>query len=108
MLISEGIEPKLEASRYLDKEDNENELKQVLGDTTAAYNLTPDDVLIIGKNGMLISGPNSRCGMAASKDTNQPQVLHASTCKCTDKSCLIGTTRCCWCSTWRCMAGTCS
>eukprot|EP01050_Picozoa_sp_SAG11_P026897 SAG11_NODE_6610_length_1279_cov_2.032203_2_plen_50_part_00 len=29
MLIAEGIEPKLEASRYLDKEDNENELKQV-------------------------------------------------------------------------------
>ena len=60
MLIAEGIEPKLEASRYLDKEDNENELKQVLGDTSAAYNLTPDDVMITGKNGMLIVGPNSR------------------------------------------------
>eukprot|EP01050_Picozoa_sp_SAG11_P026896 SAG11_NODE_6610_length_1279_cov_2.032203_1_plen_59_part_10 len=33
---------------------------QVLGDTWAAYNLTPDDVLISGKNGMLISGPNAR------------------------------------------------
>ena len=60
LMIAEGLEPKLEASRYLDGEDNENELKQVLGDTQGAYNLTPDDVLITGKNGMLIAGPNSR------------------------------------------------
>lgn len=60
LIIAEGLEPKLEASRYLDGEDNENELKQVLGDTQGAYNLTPDDVLITGKNGMLIAGPNSR------------------------------------------------
>ncbi len=45
---------------YLDGEDNENELKQVLGDTQGAYNLTPDDVMVTGKNGMLIAGPNSR------------------------------------------------
>jgi hypothetical protein len=60
MLIAEGIEPKMEASRYLDKEDNECELKQVLGDTQGAFNLTPDDVMITGKNGMLICGPNSK------------------------------------------------
>jgi len=60
MGIAEGIEPKMEASRYLDKEDNECELKQVLGDTQGAFNLTPDDVMITGKNGMLIVGPNSK------------------------------------------------
>jgi len=60
MFISDGIKPKLEASRYMDREDNENELKQVLGDTDAAYNLSPDDVLIVGRNGVLISGPGSR------------------------------------------------
>ena len=60
MLIAEGIEPKMEASRYLDKEDNECELKQVLGDTQGAFNLTPDDVMITGKSGMLIVGPNSK------------------------------------------------
>ena len=56
LMIAEGIKPKLEASQYFDGEDNENELKQVLGDTQAAYNLTPDDVLITGRNGMLIAG----------------------------------------------------
>lgn len=29
IFISDGIIPKLEASRYMDREDNENELKQV-------------------------------------------------------------------------------
>jgi hypothetical protein len=60
LLIADAIMPKLEASQYLDGEDNENELKQVLGDTQGAYNLTPDDVLITGRNGMLIAGPNSK------------------------------------------------
>ena len=60
IFISDGIKPKLEASRYMDREDNENELKQILGDTDAAYNLSPDDVLIVGRNGVLISGPGSR------------------------------------------------
>lgn len=31
-----------------------------LGDTDCAYNLSPDDVLIRGKTGLLIVGPNSR------------------------------------------------
>ena len=60
IFVSDGIKPKLEASRYMDREDNENELKQVLGDTDAAYNLSPDDVLIVGRSGVLISGPGSR------------------------------------------------
>lgn len=60
LLIADAIMPKLEASQYLDGEDCENELKQVLGDTQGAYNLTPDDVLITGRNGMLIAGPNSK------------------------------------------------
>jgi hypothetical protein len=59
LLIAEGIEPKMEASRYMDREEHENELKQVLGDTDCAYNLSPDDVLIRGKSGMLIVGPNA-------------------------------------------------
>jgi hypothetical protein len=60
IFIADGIKPKLEASRYMDREDNENELKQVLGDTDAAYNLSPDDVLIVGRNGVMIAGPGSR------------------------------------------------
>ena len=60
LLVAEGIEPKMEASRYMDREEHENELKQVLGDTDCAYNLSPDDILIRGRNGLLIVGPNSR------------------------------------------------
>jgi hypothetical protein len=60
VLIADGIKPKLEASRYMDREENENELKQVLGDTEAAYNLSPDDLLIVGRNGILVVGPDSQ------------------------------------------------
>ena len=48
LIIAEHIEPKMEASRYMDREENENELKQVLGDTDCAYNLSPEDLLIRG------------------------------------------------------------
>ena len=44
LIIAEGVEPKLEASMYLDGEDNENELKQVLGDIHNAYDLGEDGV----------------------------------------------------------------
>ena len=45
------------AEFYLDKGQNENEIKQVLGDTYAAHDVDGETVLIIGRNGTLISGP---------------------------------------------------
>ena len=35
--------------------------RQVLGDTQAAYNLTPDDVMVTGKNGMMVRHSAFRC-----------------------------------------------
>jgi hypothetical protein len=65
--------------RYLDRSDNENELKQVLGELVSAFDIGDDDVLIIGRDGtlapsfitglngldlhaagMLLSGPNCK------------------------------------------------
>ena len=60
MLIAESVKPKLEACEYLDGEDMECELKQVLGDTFGAFELTEEDVLITGRNGMLIAGPGAK------------------------------------------------
>lgn len=50
------------AEKFMDKEANENELKQVIGDTHASYQLSPDDeVLIVGRNGMVLcSGDTQR------------------------------------------------
>jgi len=45
----------LKAEHYLDKEANENELKQVIGDTHAAYDLSDTEVLVVGRNGMLLA-----------------------------------------------------
>ena len=39
LILAEEVEPRMRAAKYLDKEDYENELKQVLGDTHAAHDL---------------------------------------------------------------------
>mmetsp|Transcript_10807 Transcript_10807/g.26463 ORF Transcript_10807/g.26463 Transcript_10807/m.26463 type:complete len:893 (+) Transcript_10807:104-2782(+) len=60
MVIAEAIDPKLNGEEYMDRGDNENELKQVIGDIQSAHNIGADDVLILGRDGMLFAGPNSR------------------------------------------------
>ena len=58
MIVAEHIEPFLPAEEYMDREDNENELKQVLGDLHAAYDIGEDGVLIVGRDGMIVAGAN--------------------------------------------------
>jgi len=48
VILASEITPKLLAEQYMDKEDNENELKQVLGDTDSAKDISKEQVLIIG------------------------------------------------------------
>ena len=60
MIIANEITPHLTAEEYMDKGEYENELKQVLGDTRAAYDISEHDTLIFGSNGLLVAGPNSR------------------------------------------------
>ena len=57
-LIAAHIRPKLDAKRYMDGEDLENELKQVIGEVKSSHNLSTEDVLILGRHGMLVAGPN--------------------------------------------------
>ena len=58
-IVADTITPKVAAEDYLDKEDNENELKQVLGDVRSAHDLSEDDVIIMGRDGVLLAGPNA-------------------------------------------------
>eukprot|EP00001_Collodictyon_triciliatum_P167534 29600_3 len=60
LLTCEAIDPKLNAEEYMDRGDNENELKQVIGDVLNCHNIGADDVLILGRDGLLFAGPNSR------------------------------------------------
>lgn len=60
LLIANEITPHLTAEEYMDKGDYENELKQVLGDTRAAFDISEHDTLIFGSQGLLIAGPNAR------------------------------------------------
>lgn len=52
---SRGEERMPTAEEFLDRGENENEIKQVIGDTQASFQLSPDDeVFILGKNGMIL------------------------------------------------------
>lgn len=60
LIIANEITPHLTAQEYMDKGEYENELKQVIGDTKAAYDISEHDTLIFGAYGLLVAGPNSR------------------------------------------------
>ena len=58
LIIANEITPHLTAEEYMDKGEYENELKQVLGDTRAAFDISEHDTLVFGAHGLLIAGPN--------------------------------------------------
>jgi len=60
LVIANEITPHLTAEEYMDKGEYENELKQILGDTRSAFDISEHDTLVFGANGLLIAGPNSR------------------------------------------------
>ncbi|KAF0700918.1 Aste57867_8566 [Aphanomyces stellatus] len=60
LIIANEITPHLTAEEYMDKGEYENELKQVIGDTRAAFDISEHDTLVFGSFGLLIAGPNSR------------------------------------------------
>ncbi|RYG56134.1 hypothetical protein EON66_03645 [archaeon] len=60
LIVANEITPHLTAEEYMDKGDYENELKQVLGETRAAFDISEHDTLIFGSHGLLIAGPNAR------------------------------------------------
>jgi len=60
LIIANEIEPHLTAEEYMDKGEFENELKQIIGDTKAAYDISEKDTLIFGGHGLLLCGPHAR------------------------------------------------
>ena len=60
VICAERIHPKEKAEFYMDKEDNENELKQVPGDTQSAHDLGEDELIVIGMFGILVAGTDSK------------------------------------------------
>ncbi|KAF4321992.1 hypothetical protein BBO99_00003277 [Phytophthora kernoviae] len=59
LLTASGIAPKLPAREYLDRGEKENELKQVLGELHSVHDIGLDDKLLVGREGMLLAGPNA-------------------------------------------------
>jgi WD repeat-containing protein 35 len=64
-LVAARVAPALPAAAYLDRGVYENELRQLLGEPRGAWDLSPQDVLVIGSAGLLLAGPNSGSHEAA-------------------------------------------
>ena len=60
LIIANEVTPHLTAEEYMDKGAYENELRQVLGDTRAAFDISEYDTLVFGSSGLLLAGPNAR------------------------------------------------
>ena len=60
IIIADKISPFASAETYLDREAHENELCQVIGDVQTCHFLSDVDLLIIGRSGVLMAGPNAR------------------------------------------------
>ena len=60
LIIANEINPHLTAEEYMDKGEFENELKQIIGDTKAAYDISENDTLVFGGHGLLLCGPHAR------------------------------------------------
>jgi len=60
LIIANEITPHLTADEFMDKGEYENEFKQVIGDTKAAFDITEQDSLIFGSQGLLVCGPTAR------------------------------------------------
>jgi hypothetical protein len=60
LIIANEITPHLTAGEYMDRAEYENEFNQVIGDTRAAFDISEDDSLIFGSQGLLVCGPCAR------------------------------------------------
>jgi len=57
-IMAEGISPKMSAKVFMARGEFENELKQVLGDIYLAEDIGADDIIVMGRQGLLCAGPN--------------------------------------------------
>ena len=59
MIVADSIHPKLPAQKYMDRGSYENELKQVIGEVYMATDIGDEDLIVVGKDGLLLAGPNN-------------------------------------------------
>lgn len=57
-VMAKQIRPKLPGREYVDNPLYANELAQVLGDVYVSHDISPEDVLVVGRGGCLFAGPN--------------------------------------------------
>ena len=57
-ILADSIEPRLPADQYMDSEDNQMELQQIVGTLRSAHDLKNGEfLLVLGSTGMVLVGP---------------------------------------------------
>ena len=59
-VFADAISPRKNADMYMDKGPFENELTQVLGDLHAAHDIGENHILLVGHDGILLAGADTR------------------------------------------------
>lgn len=59
IVIAERVRPRLRARDYLDGEAIQCEISQIIGDIDDVHDIGPQDVLLLGRHGLLLAGPNA-------------------------------------------------
>ncbi|EKX33180.1 hypothetical protein GUITHDRAFT_148120 [Guillardia theta CCMP2712] len=57
-VLAESIQPKMPAKDYISRGEAKNEIRQILGEIYTAEDIGNDDVIILGRDGLILAGPN--------------------------------------------------
>jgi hypothetical protein len=60
VLMANKIDPLLDGNKYMDRSERELELKQILGDILSAKRIGNEDVVLLGREGLLYAGAESK------------------------------------------------
>ena len=56
IIMCKKLDPMMTANKYLDGSDYENEIKQVIGETYAAFDIGDGSLIFFGRDGLLVAG----------------------------------------------------
>ncbi|EKX46364.1 hypothetical protein GUITHDRAFT_70770 [Guillardia theta CCMP2712] len=76
-ILTESINPRLPAKKFLDGAEYELELRQILGAIYAAEDLGSDELVLLGTDGILVMSPNS--------EQFEPLIMHFLDIKCREE-----------------------
>ena len=79
-IFAEGITPRMSAKTFMAKGECEKEVKQVLGDIFLAEDIGHDDMIVVGRQGLLLAGTKVLAYWCKSTITDASEAAQVPTC----------------------------